>query len=152
MAQWLVLYYVIDLFCLKTLPLLSRLSVIGFSLTEFNFTLEGQIDNLRPVGHFRFQSRRPFSTLLFFIKFLITLGCLTFDLLYFGILDRSSADIILHLCLLGLTALNTVFLYQYKVRTIVQKDIDRDGEVLRVKWVAHMIMAFLAPFFVFMLN
>ena len=56
------------------------------------------------------------SVLLFFIKFLVCLGGIVFDLIYEEIIDRSAVDIIFHFCFLALVGLNTVFLYQYKIR------------------------------------
>ena len=61
-------------------------------------------------------------------------------------------DVVLYFFSLGLVILNTVFLYQYKIKSILHADIDREEEVLKVKWVSHMILAFLTPFFIFVLN
>jgi hypothetical protein len=36
-AQWLALFVVVDLMCLKYLPLLTKCAVMGFFLCEFKF-------------------------------------------------------------------------------------------------------------------
>jgi hypothetical protein len=44
-AQWLVLYYLIDFFCLYTLPLLTYCAVFGFLMTEYVYEMRGTISN-----------------------------------------------------------------------------------------------------------
>ena len=84
----MVLYYVIDLYTLKSLPLLTRSAVIGFFLTEFNYKFEGQLNHLRPVPRFRIVPSQPLSALFSFLKFIVCLGAIIFDLFYEEIVYR----------------------------------------------------------------
>ena len=83
LAQWLVLYYIIDIYCLKTVPLLSRCALAGFFLSEFNFKFKGYLTHLQAVPKFKVNSSEPIKTLFFAIKILICLGALIFDIVFY---------------------------------------------------------------------
>lgn len=54
--------------------------------------------------------------------------------------------------LIVLQIVNVVFIYQYKMKISIDRNIDAKNELLRVKWVGFMILSFMTPFFVFILN
>ena len=47
---------------------------------------------------------------------------------------------------------NTVFIYQYKIKTLVQDHIDKKTELLKVKWLSFLFIGFSSPLIVFFFN
>jgi len=89
----------------------------------------------------------------FALKTLALLGLLAFDIVYLDLHSRDTSTIVRYYLTLLLLVVNTLYVYAYMVkRTLVEAYVDRTTELLKVKWLAQLMLAFYVPLLVFVAN
>ena len=90
---------------------------------------------------------------VFALKTLVLLGLLAFDIVYIDLHSRDTSTIVRYYLTLLLLVVNTLYVYTYMVkRTLVESYVDRANELLKVKWLAQLMLAFYVPLLVFVAN
>jgi hypothetical protein len=90
---------------------------------------------------------------VFALKTLVLLGLLAFDIAYLDLHSRDTSTIVRYYLTLLLLVVNTLYVYAYMVkRTLVEAYVDRTTELLKVKWLAQLMLAFYVPLLVFVAN
>lgn len=90
---------------------------------------------------------------VFALKTLVLLGLLAFDIVYLDLHSRDTSTIVRYYLTLLLLVVNTLYVYAYMVkRTLVEAYVDRTTELLKVKWLAQLMLAFYVPLLVFVAN
>ena len=90
---------------------------------------------------------------VFALKTLVLLGLLAFDIVYISLHSRDTSTIVRYYLTLLLLVVNTLYVYTYMVkRTLVESYVDRANELLKVKWLAQLMLAFYVPLLVFVAN
>ena len=148
-ASWLATFVFFDFFLLKALPLVSKCVVMTFLLTEIDI-------KERPssfFGSLKLKQGVSQRLMAFVLKALIFLGLLTFDIIYLDLHSRDTSTIVRYYLTLILLVVNTLYVYVYMVkRTLVEAYVDRATDLLKVKWLANMMLAFYVPLLVFVAN
>ena len=148
-ASWLSTFIFFDFFLLKALPLVSKCVIMTFLLTEIDI-------KERPSSFFgSLKLKQGVSQRLstFVLKTFILLGLLAFDIVYLDLHSRETSTILRYYFTLLLLVVNTLYVYAYKVkRTLVEAYVDRTTELLKVKWLANLMLAFYVPLLVFVAN
>ena len=148
-ASWLATFIFFDFFLLKALPLVSKCVIMTYLLTEIDI-------KERPSSFFgSLKLKQGVSQRLstFVLKTLILLGLLAFDIVYLDLHSRDTSTIVRYYLTLLLLVVNTLYVYTYMVkRTLVEAYVDRATELLKVKWLANLMLAFYVPLLVFVAN
>lgn len=132
-GNWLALFIFIDILTLKALPLATKCTLMVVTLSE-----KGKIDRAR------------LST--FALKIILGLCVLTIDFFNQGLNKSDSKTIALYIGAIIIVILNSMYVYQYKVKRLINTYVNRETEMLKVRWVTHMFLAFYTPIFVFVCN
>ena len=148
-ASWLATFVFFDFFILKALPLVSKCVIMTFLLTEIDI-------KERPSSFFgSLKLKQGVSQRLtaFALKTLVLLGLFAFDIAYLDLHSRDTSTIVRFYLTLLLLVVNTLYVYTYMVkRTLVEAYVDRPTELLKVKWLANLMIAFYVPLLVFVAN
>lgn len=148
-ASWLATYIFIDFWLLKALPLTTKCSLMIFILTEIDIE-RNPSSFMRSI---KMKSGIEGRMMELGVKAIICFGLILFDIIYIDLHSRSTSTIILYYITLGLLAFNTLYIYAYIIkRTIINRYIDRKNELVKVKWLAYLMLAFYVPIFVFLTN
>ena len=89
----------------------------------------------------------------FLLKTLVLLVVLAFDILFLDLHSRDLSTIVRYYLTLLLLIVNTLYVYAYMIkRALVEAYVDRATELLKVKWLANLMLAFYVPLLVFVAN
>lgn len=75
-----------------------------------------------------------------------------YDVYSLNILNLEILIILKYFLTILLLVTNTVFIYQYKLKNAFRTKLDKETEMLKVKWLANLFLSFGSPMFVFMFN
>lgn len=104
-------------------------------------------------GSFKLKQGVSHRVAVFALKTLVLLGLLAFDIAYLDLHSRDTSTIVRYYLTLLLLVVNTLYVYAYMVkRTLVEAYVDRTTELLKVKWLAQLMLAFYVPLLVFVAN
>jgi len=69
-----------------------------------------------------------------------------------GVLSRDFRTQFYYFGLIALLIINTIGIYQYKIKSTVEDYITKDTEMLKVKWLSFLFISFITPMVVFFFN
>lgn len=78
-AQWFAMFMTIEVLCLKTLPILTKVAVMSFFLYEFKFEMTGSLDNQRASPRLTYKVNYKHGLLSLILRIIFTIGCVVYD-------------------------------------------------------------------------
>lgn len=147
-SNYLAIFISLEMVTLYYLPLLSKLAIMMFCFIDL------KLSNTSPLSPspLSLSTRLSQRGLMFTCRLLLLLALLYLEMSLNNVLSLPTSEQAKYFLCIIAQVVNCMYVYNIKLKGMVEAYIDREREMLKVKWIASMTVAFYTPVLVFLMN